>query len=302
MPAISDTTTISQLGELGLLKKIFPLLTTNPSLIEGAGDDCAVVKCNAETDMLLKCDCVVEGLHFLPNTPPALIGRKALARAISDIAAMGGTPNHALITLMVHPSRTASLIEGIYQGLNQIATEYGISLAGGECSALTHDGLAISITLTGSVPHHKAILRSTAQAGDLIAVTGKLGGSFPSNRHLTFTPRIKEGQLLRASGLISAMMDLSDGLASDLPRLAKASGLNFRLDLEKLPCHDGCTCLQALKDGEDYELLFTFAPQHQEKIQALLSCTIIGEMTNEAEEESILPHTGWEHFSDSPSN
>ncbi len=298
MPKISDTTTISQLGELGLLKKILPLLTTNSSLIEGAGDDCAIVECNADTDMLLKCDCVVEGLHFLPNTPPSLIGRKALARTISDIAAMGGTPEHALITLMVHPSRPASLIEGIYQGLNQIASEYGISLAGGECSALTHDGLAISITLTGTVPHRKAILRRTAQAGDLIAVTGKLGGSFPSNRHLTFTPRVKEGNLLRASGLITAMMDLSDGLASDLPRLAKASGLSFHLNLEKLPCHEGCTHLQALKDGEDYELLFTFAPQNYEKINSLLPCTIIGEMTKKKNTHTSLPGKGWEHFSE----
>lgn len=298
MPEISDTTTISQLGELGLLKKILPLLTTNSSLIEGAGDDCAIVECNADTDVLLKCDCVVEGLHFLPNTPPSLIGRKALARTISDIAAMGGTPEHALITLMVHPSRPASLIEGIYQGLNQIASEYGISLAGGECSALTHDGLAISITLTGTVPHRKAILRRTAQAGDLIAVTGKLGGSFPSNRHLTFTPRVKEGNLLRASGLVTAMMDLSDGLASDLPRLAKASGLSFYLNLEKLPCHEGCTHLQALKDGEDYELLFTFAPQNYEKISSLLSCTIIGEMTKEKNTHTSLPGKGWEHFSE----
>ncbi len=302
MPEISDTTPISQLGELGLLKKIWPLLTTNPTLIEGAGDDCAIVECNAETDMLLKCDCVVEGLHFLPNTPPSLIGRKALARTISDIAAMGGTPKHALITLMVHPSRPASLIEGIYQGLNQIASEYGISLAGGECSALTHDGLAISVTLIGIVPHRQAILRRTAQADDLIAVTGKLGGSFPTNRHLTFTPRVKEGNLLRASGLISAMMDLSDGLASDLPRLAKASGLNFRLDLEKLPCHEGCTYLQALKDGEDYELLFTFAAQNLEKIQKLLPCTVIGEMKNGATENFNLPHSGWEHFSASKPN
>ncbi|MFR2287263.1 MAG: thiamine-phosphate kinase, partial [Akkermansia sp.] len=171
---------------------------------------------------------------------------------------------------------------------------------GGESSGLPSDGLIISVALTGEVPEGKAVLRSTAHAGDLIAVTGVLGGSFPTAHHLTFTPRVREGGILAASGLVTAMMDLSDGLGADLPRLAAASGLGFRVQEELLPVRQGFTAAQAVADGEDYELLMTFPPRRREEILRLASecfpetpLTVIGEMTPEP--SSSLPG-GYRHF------
>lgn len=251
---------IRQVGEDALIRRLLPLMTVNDGLITGPGDDCAVARGARGADLLLKTDCVVEGMHFLSGTEPELIGRKALARAVSDIGAMGGVPRHALVTLLIHADRPVSQVEGIYTGMRRLAEQFGISLAGGESSGLPSDGLIISVALTGEVPEGKAVLRSTAHAGDLIAVTGVLGGSFPTAHHLTFTPRVREGGILAASGLVTAMMDLSDGLGADLPRLAAASGLGFRVQEELLPVRQGFTAAQAVADGEDYELLMTFPP------------------------------------------
>lgn len=121
------------------------------------------------------------------------------------------------------------------------------------------------MALTGEVEEGKAVLRSTARAGDLIAVTGTLGGSFPTGHHLSFMPRVREGGILAASGVATSMMDLSDGLGTDLPRLAAASGLGFRIHEELLPVRPGFTTAQAVGDGEDYELLVTFRPGDRER-------------------------------------
>lgn len=288
-------TPLSHLGEDAALSR---LLTAIPpaqsSLFLGPGDDCAIVQRDPEWDTLLKTDALVENIHFTPDTPPRLIGRKALARAVSDIAAMGGMPEHALITLMAHRSRSIELLEGIYAGLGELAEQFGISIAGGETSALPEDGLAISVALTGRVEHGQAILRSGGSPGDIVYVSGALGGSFESGRHLTFTPRVQLARQLMTQGLRPhAMMDISDGLAADLPRMARASGCDFELDETALPRHSGCTIHQALNDGEDYELLLAAAPA-QAAALAQLGLTPIGR---------LIPgsaHTitgGWQHFS-----
>ena len=206
--------TIRQTGEDALVARLLPLMPSNAFLVTGPGDDCAVTRSSGNRQLLLKTDCVVEGMHFLPGTDPELIGRKALARAVSDIAAMGGTPLHALVTLFVHADRPVSQVEGIYRGMGRLARQFGISIAGGESSGLPEDGLIISVALTGEVAEGKAVLRSTARAGDLLAVTGVLGGSFPTGHHLSFIPRVREGGVLAASGLATAMMDPSSALPS----------------------------------------------------------------------------------------
>ena len=290
--------TLSQLGEDAVLRRLLPLLTGNGAIIHGAGDDCAVAARDAQWDTLLKTDAVVEGVHFLRGTEPRLIGRKALARAVSDVAAMGGIPEHALVTVMVHPERPAALLEGIYRGLAALAEQYGISLAGGETTSLPQDGLAISVALTGRVEHGRAVLRSGGRAGDIICVSGKLGGSLESGRHLDFTPRVELARFLVEHGMPpSAMMDLSDGLGTDLPRLAAASGCGFAVDEKRLPLHAGCTPRQGICDGEDYELLMCFPPKLWERVQGTplpTPVTAIGKLT--AEGAQTLP-TGWQHFS-----
>ena len=261
-----STTPLSSLGENAVLERLLHALPTNDRLIIGPGDDCAVVARNGEWDTLLKTDVVVENMHFTPDTAPERIGRKALARAVSDIAAMGGIPEHALITVLCHPSRPVEQLEGIYRGMNALADQFGISIAGGETSSLPYDGIVINVALTGRVEHGQAILRSGGQPGDLLFVTGVLGGSFPTEWHLDFEPRVELArELLKAGIRPSAMMDLSDGLGSDLPRLAAASKCGFELWQEKIPCRPGFSVSDAVSHGEDYELLMALPPDEVRK-------------------------------------
>lgn len=272
-------------------------------VLVGVGDDCAVVRGDEKRDFLLKTDAVVEGVHFSPDTPAHCVGRKALARAVSDVAAMGGTPLYALITLAVHASRDLNYLAELYHGLGQLAAQYGVTVVGGETTSLPREGLVISVALVGSVPCGGAVLRSTAQVGDVLAVTGKLGGSLVSGRHLTFEPRVEMGQMLAQVEGVHAMMDLSDGLGTDLPRMLLASSqaanvpLQAELDWESIPCHDGCTVQQAVSDGEDYELLVALSEVAWQEASDRLGLTKIGRVIPAAHavNPQMLP-SGWEHF------
>lgn len=302
--------TIRQLGEDALVSLLSSALSGNDSLIEGPGDDCAVVQRSAEWDTLLKTDALVEGVHFLPGTPAELVGRKALARPLSDVAAMGGLPEHALVTLLAHPERSASDMAALYRGLEAVASRYGVAIVGGETSSLPWDGLALSVALTGRVERGLAWRRDSARPGDLIAVSGRLGGSFPSGRHLTFTPRLHLARLLQQQGpRPTAAMDLSDGLGADLARLAAASRCGFEIDESLLPRHEGCSPKEAVCDGEDYELLLTFHPNDLDRLEPFCRpqaehaagepcpefapLAVIGKMT--AGTPANLP-SGWRHF------
>lgn len=290
---------ISHIGEDALLGQILPQLAQNKELFVSAGDDCAVVHRDTTWDSLLKTDAIVESIHFLPQTEGKLIGRKALARAISDIAAMGGIPEHALVSIFVHPSRNVKHILAIYEGINELAKQYNISIAGGETSSLPYDGLILSISLIGKIEHKTAILRSGAKTGDLIAVSGCLGNSFASQHHLNFTPRIALARALHAAQIPHAMMDISDGLGTDLPRLASASCLGFIIEEEKLPLRATATPQQAISDGEDYELLFTFPTKRLPDIEKISlqfpesPLHIIGQMTSHTAQNIA---SGWQHF------
>lgn len=290
------------LGEDELVRRLLRHSPTNPDLLVGPGDDCAVAQLNEDWDLLLKTDCIVSGIHFTLDMPAKLIGRKALARALSDIAAMGGIPEHALVTVIAHAELDPVMLCEAYEGIAELAKEWNVSLAGGETSSLPQPGLIFNVCLTGKTPKGEAILRSTARAGDLIAVTGELGGSFASGHHLTFTPRLHEAQLLLREHIPTAMMDLSDGLGTDLSRLAQSSHLGFHLNTDKIPCRKRCSIQQSLCDGEDYELLFTLPRGKVEELNALekymnVPISIIGEMV-----EGAVPETtgGWQHFSSLP--
>ncbi len=291
------STPLSSLGENALLSRLLRGLPSHEALLVGPGDDCAVTARDGEWDALLKTDVVVEGVHFTRETPAELVGRKALARVLSDVAAMGGLPEHALVTLLVHRSRPAELLEELYAGMGALAREYGVSIAGGETSSLPQDGLVVSVALAGRVERGRAVLRSGGRPGDVLAVSGRLGGSFPSGRHLRFEPRVALARALMDAGLPpAAMMDLSDGLACDLPRLAAASGCAFRLDEAALPLHDGCSPAQGLSDGEDYELLMAFPPERWERVRELSlpqPLTPVGRLLAEGERELS---GGWQHF------
>ena len=250
------------LSETELIQRLTQDLPADSSVLTGPGDDCAVLDWTG-SKLLFKTDAIVEGIHFERDTPPEAIGRKALARALSDIAAMAGTPTHALITLGVHAEMEPSLIEAVYQGLRDCAREHHVNIVGGETTSLSQ--LTLSISLIGKAS--KPILRTGSAVGDAIFVSGELGGSL-AGHHLNFTPRLKEARWLSDQDIVHAMIDLSDGLATDLRHLLSdqtgAELLTRALPIRRAAKErardnpSGKTALlAALTDGEDYELLFT---------------------------------------------
>jgi thiamine-monophosphate kinase len=298
-----------KVGGLGEDKMVAALLRGLPlarDVVRGPGDDCAVTG-HARSKMwgLLKTDCVIEGIHFKPAEDARKIGWKALARAVSDIAAMGGRPLYALITLAISPEVDLKRAMDIYAGLKKCAARYEVAIVGGE-TARSPGPMFISVTVTGEVERHMCVFRSGGQVGDRLFVTGTLGGSL-RGRHLTFEPRVEEARWLTRHFQLHAMMDLSDGLGADLPRLAQASGCGWRLDEVALPLSAGCTAKQAISDGEDYELLFALPLREAERLQILwprkyprVPLTAIGELTEpEAQSKTSAkkkPLHGYDHF------
>lgn len=287
-----------RLGDMGEDELVRRLLRGFDSggLAVGPGDDCAVVDEGRGPLRLLKTDAIVEGVHFLPTAAASQVGWKAVARVVSDFAAMGGSARHVLVTLAVPREREWSWLAGLYRGIRRCLEKHGAVLAGGETSRLPEGApVVISVAGEGVVPRGKCVTRSGGRVGDVIGVTGSLGGSI-SGRHLTFMPRVAEGARLAAGG-VTAMMDLSDGLAKDLPRLAAASGCGFELVPGALPRHRGVDVAGALGDGEDYELLFTAPPRLWHALvrqwpEGLAPITAIGRLTK----EGGLLEGGWDHF------
>jgi thiamine-monophosphate kinase len=250
---------LRELGEDQLLSQLLPRLPRHGSVVMGTGDDCAVVESPGKGKLhLLKTDCVVEGIHFTMENRPASVGWKAMARPLSDFAAMSGVPQFALVTMIVPADRTVAWVKRIYRGLEKAAGVFDVAIVGGDTSNIKGPAV-ISVSLTGFVEKGRWVGRNGGKARDDLFVTGRLGGSL-RGRHLKFMPRIGESRWLTEHFSIHAMMDLSDGLGADLPRLARASDVGFEVDEKALPLNRGCTIEQAISDGEDYELLFAISP------------------------------------------
>jgi thiamine-monophosphate kinase len=257
---------LSDLGEDRLLARLLPRLRSGKSVLAGAGDDCAVVRfADDKKLMLLKTDCVVEGVHFRPSDDAAAVGWKAMMRPLSDFAAMSGLPQFALVTLIA-PSRTSvRKIDNLYRGLQRAAARFDVSIVGGETSG-TRGPIAISVAVVGFVEKDRWVSRRGGKVGDDLFVTGRLGGSI-RGKHLRFMPRIHESRWLTENFSIHAMMDLSDGLGVDLPRLAKASKVGFKIDMERVPLNRGVRIDNAISDGEDFELLFAIPPRDRARLE-----------------------------------
>jgi thiamine-monophosphate kinase len=294
--------TLAQLGENALVSRLTQNLPRGAEVLVGSGDDCAVIgKPRDKIWMLLKADCVIERIHFLAGDDPRRVGWKALCRAISDIAAMGGEPAHALITIAAVRTEKVARLEALYAGLRRAARRFHVSIVGGE-TARIEGPLFINVALTGTVRRDACVLRSGGKPGDALFVTGRLGGS-RAGKHLDFIPRLEAARWLTANFRPHAMMDLSDGLAADLPRLAFASHCGFELCEERIPRTRGCTVAQALNDGEDYELLFAIPPRQAAPLAAAwrkhfpkLPLTRIGALNSKFKiQNSKLPR-GFDHF------
>jgi thiamine-monophosphate kinase len=232
-------------------------------VILGIGDDCAIFRPRgAKEDLLFTTDLLIEGVHFERAThAPANVGHKALARGLSDIAAMGGAPRFCLVSLALPDSARQAWVNQFYSGLLKVAKRTGTVLAGGDLARA--DRVMCDIVVAGSVPRGRALRRDGARAGDSIYVSGRLGGSALGletrrgrawTRHVSPEPRLALGEYVRELGATAAM-DLSDGLSLDLRRLALTSGICA--EIEPPPVFPGATMEQALHGGEDYELLFT---------------------------------------------
>lgn len=287
--------------------------TPHPRVALGIGDDAAILPTEAGK-LLVTVDMLMEGVHFtLPPARPADVGRKALAVNLSDIAAMAGRPLAAVLSVALPRTYGKEFARELHRGLLELADEFGVAIAGGDTNSWNGPAV-ISVTLLGEATERGAVLRSGAVPGDWIMVTGALGGSL-GGAHLTFRPRVEEALVLHGRASLHAMIDLSDGLSSDLPHILEESGVGAVLDESAIPiseaarnASDGRPPLDhALGDGEDFELLFTVAPSDgQALLQSppfALPLTRIGEIVEGGEcrlrrdDGTLVPlaATGWSH-------
>jgi len=293
---------LSDIGEDELIRRATALCPQPRGRGHGPGNDCAVVATGAEELLLLKTDALVEHVHYASGENAHRIGWKAIARVASDFAAMGGRPAEYLVTLALPTSTPVAWVEDLYRGMASCMRDHGGLLAGGETSSVPEGSARVlSITGAGRVRKEHLVLRSGGNPGDLLLVTGTLGGSL-AGKHLDFAPRIEQARWLAGHFRPSAMMDISDGLAKDLPRLAEASGCGFSLARDEIPCTPGCSPEQALNDGEDFELLMAMPPESWPALSRQwrtrfpdLPLTRIGSLVPHGQGEIL--HGGWEHFS-----
>ncbi len=337
MPRIANKTAKDGEGaELALLRMIRRRVPagSRPEVRLGIGDDCALLRPRPGEEFAVTTDLSIAGRHFwLATHPPESIGHRALARGLSDLAAMGARPLAAFISLAVPRELSDEWTKRFFDGLLRLAEQHNATLAGGDLSEAPIP--LADIVLVGSVPAGKAMLRSAAKPGQALYVTGTLGGSAagivrlketadPEPRtakrrtgdsslkalalHLYPQPRIAQGLWLRKHGRSTAAIDISDGLSSDLMHLCEESGVSAEIDADLLPMHPDATLDQALNGGEDYELLFT-APESARVpgVIAGVPVTRIGRTLRRAGKRaaitlktargsSPLPPAGWQHF------
>jgi len=315
--------------EKALISRIRQAATHHSGVTTGIGDDCAVLRMRAGHEILVTTDFTLEGVHFRREWhAPEVVGHRCLTRGLSDIAAMGGTPVAAFLSLALPRSLPATWVQRFIRGLLSLAAQFDVALAGGD-TAESPAAILADIVVAGSVPEGTAILRSGARAGDRIYVTGSLGGSsaalselragkkvrpadFP--HHFRPVPRVAVGRFLREEKIASAMIDVSDGLSTDLAHICEESRVGAEILAAALPRApvDRKRALvdlhHALHGGEEYELLFTVPEKKRVPNRiAGVEVTLIGRVTRRKElvlitargERRKLAAQGWQHFGDS---
>ena len=278
---------VKSIGEFGLIDRINRIVGSQPLAVEGIGDDAAVLQYSWDKYLLATTDTLVQGVHFPQGKVDYhFLGQKTLIANISDIAAMGGTPTAALISLALPAGLEVKKVEAFYRGLREVAEKNHIAIVGGDTVA-GPKAVVITLCLLGEVKKRNLMLRRGAKVGDLICVTGKFGVS-AKHKYLVVPPiRLKEAQQLAQSGAVNAMIDSSDGLAVSVRLIARASEVGAELWEKEIPKAGNIN--QALFGGEDYELVFTVP---QSKINALKNhfpfVTVVGRIVPQEKEFTIL--------------
>ncbi len=325
-------TTVSQIGEFGLIERIDSLIQKGSpgsrGLLLGIGDDAGAFEVEAGQQVLVTCDSIVEGRHYIPGfTTPFELGRRAMAVNISDIGAMGGVPLYALISLGLRPDTRVADVEDMYRGFMEELRAFGASIIGGNITKV-EGAMFIDITLVGSVEADRMVLRSTAKPGDMVVVTGYPGQAAAGLRLLLQGPnqgnlltehplvkaytlpsqRAPEGQAVARAGLASSMIDISDGLLADLDHICRASGTGAVVELDKIPISQelveaasklGLSPVElALGASDDYELIITCRPDDLDSLNAAISevsdvkVTPIGRITEKGSGLRLLHGNG----------
>ena len=333
---------LADIGEFALIARLTAGLESRPDVTLGVGDDAAALDLGSDQLLLATCDSQVEGRHFLSHiATPREIGHKALAVNLSDIAAMGGEPLWVLVSLIAPPELDVSVVDGIYDGLRALAKRYHVAIVGGNVSS-TNGPLTLDITALGRVTRGQIVTRAGAHPGDRLLVTGSLGAGLVGLRLFTATsgvetppdararvrarmttpePRVREGMALAATGAVTAMLDISDGLAGDLGHICERSHVGALVEAAALPVDDATRAVAlalgedpvalALIGGDDYELLFTARPEDVTRVMEAARAvgtevTVIGEITPPEAgmrvrdlDGSIRPLAprGWNHLS-----
>ncbi len=310
------------MGEKSLIERIRRRVRDGAAVVTGIGDDCAVLRMPAGHQLLVTTDFTLENVHFRREWhPPEVVGWRCLTRGLSDIAAMGGEPRAAFLSMALDRGVPQKWVNRFLAGLLEAAEEFRVPLAGGD-TAQSAGGIQADIVVVGSAPKGTAVLRSGARPGDQIYVTGELGGSAAAivrmregkvraedyERHFHPTARVEVGRRLRRRGLASAMIDVSDGLSTDLEHICEESGVGAEIEVAAIPrARVGRPAQQvgfdlALHGGEDYELLFTSARKIPATV-AGVQVTRIGRITRrrgmvrveDGRRQGLSAH-GWEHF------
>jgi len=296
---------IKNIGEFGLIHRIKKLIRTGVSVVKGPGDDCAVIKFSKDKYMLFTCDMIVEGVDFTAKERPYLVGRKAIAVSVSDIAACAGLPRYCLVSVGLPKNTSVEFIDKLVKGMLSLAKKYGINIVGGDLSRARQ--LTIDVSMLGIVEKKNLVLRSGAKTGDIIFITGKLGGSI-LGRHLRFMPRLKEARFLARNFSVNSMIDISDGLVQDLGHILEESSTGAIIYEDLIPISKQARNLHdALYWGEDFELLFTLSASEAKKLyrKKLTGFKPIGEIVDKKYglrlvdrkgKEKIIKPKGFRHF------
>ncbi len=304
-------------SEFDLIRWIRSRVPACPEVPIGIGDDAAALRLPADALTVVTTDMLIDGVHFRSaEASPRQVGHKAVARSVSDLAAMAADGLAVVVAMAAPPGLTQAYFQELFDGMKQAADALGVRIVGGDI-ATAEMPLTLTVTAIGSGAEGRLARRSGAQSGDVLMVTGELGGSI-LGRHLRFLPRLREARWLRETVTLHAMIDISDGLAADANHIAEESGVGLEIweeavpvsaDARALAANSGGTPLEhALQDGEDYELLFTLSSRDAERLlrraNLPVKLTCIGEVVNgsglwirrKGEPHRPLAPKGWKHL------